>query len=338
MILDDSVFGKSQVKFQEKLDREVLCHLPQSIRKFSPRYRGISESEPLTSSQGLLVDENYYFSDSEYYDEPTGLYAHFTFEESALSIIKSGLIRMCNLHNSNDENELSGASEQFNYDKEHINILKTQIFTLSLTKVIDEINDSTYQHHWEEYGNKKKGVALIFEVQNHPSAWKSFHFARIKYQRAKWFTPFSEAIHKWNDSNPHYYAHIPKLFSFHKAGKWAKEQEYRLLYNSAYDFNDNKPTPMNSIKGNALVGSDWVPQEFPLMKNFPVKNPETYFLELPLYRTDFSTIENNYFEFSPLIKIVGCVVGSKNDHPEKCYQELSNLIQLHLGYSLNDGF
>jgi hypothetical protein len=328
---DDSIFDKSQKEFQDKLDLEVLAHLPKSIRKFSTNYYGNSSSEPITSMQGILPSENKSFIESEYYDSPNSFFIHFTSEKSAYSIIESGNIRMYNLNNSNDDNELSGPSRKFNYGQKQVNILKSQIFTLSLTTINNQLDDDNLKHHWEIYGDNKKGVAIIFQVLNDPIDWRNYHFAKIKYKPAKWIAPFAGAVHKWNETNPFYYAHIPKLLSFHKTKKWEVENEYRLLYNSSFNFNNNKPNPSNSVKGSVQVGENWEEREVPIIRHSPKKDKEEiYFLELPLYKVGFSNIEDTYFQYSPLLKVVGFIIGSKNNAAEECCSKLSKLVKTHL--------
>ncbi len=333
---DDSIYTRSQKEYQDKLDIEVLSHLPEVIRKFSLRYFGVSEDKPITKIEGILPCENEHFFSSEYFDIPNEFYVHFTSEECAYSIIKSGNFRMYNLHNSNDDNELSGASRQFDYGEKQINILKSQIFTLSAIRINNQIDDTELEHHWDVYGDKKKGVAIVFRFLNNPITWKNYHFAKIKYESAIWFEAFAKAIHKWNKSNPFYYAHIPKLLSFHKSKDWHIEQEYRLLYNGYYNFKENKPKPLNSIKGNVPVDLSWEEKEVPLIKHSPKEfNKEIYFLELPLNKINLSNIELNYFDSSPLIDVVGFIIGSKNGDNEKCSNKLSLLTQKHLGYNVN---
>lgn len=333
-MFDNSIYDKSQKEFQYKLDVEVLSHLPEVIRKFSPRYFS-SESNPVTKIEGILPSENKCFFGSEYYDMPDDLYVHFTPEESAYSIIKSGNIRMYNLHNSKDDNELSGASRQFDYGKKQISILKSQIFTLSTTKINSQIDDTDLGHHWNDYGDKRKGVAIVFRFLNDPVTWKNYHFAKIKYEPATWFVPFANAIHKWNETNPFYYAHIPKLLSFHKSNDLKIEREYRLLYNGYFDFNENKPKPLNSCKGSVPVGINWEEREVPLIMHSPKEyNKEIYYLELPLNSVGLSNIEQSYFNSSPLIEVVGFIIGSKNGDFEKCNSKLSLLSQKHLGYNV----
>ena len=173
-------------------------------------------------------EANYSLKGTDYLLENVNKVIHFTSLRNLYSIINEGHLRLYNLHNSNDPKEYEYAATLFkniyklqgfsdeDYDFK-LNRIKEYSFIFSCTG-IDKLNNSKY---WEKYGDKKKGVAIEFEILNKPENWREFYFANVKYYKINDFIPLVDRwthIQNKNKSN-RYDISLDQLLSFHKSKK-----------------------------------------------------------------------------------------------------------------------
>jgi hypothetical protein len=167
--------------------------------------------------------ENYALRNSQYFTNTTNQsYFHLTSYRNLFSIINSGIVRLYNLTNSDDANELSSYKE-VGLTQEQINYVKQSIFTFSFCKESDIENKQL----WEDYGK----VAIIFEILNNPTSWNYFHLSEVQYQTNPAFEKFYilktefEGRYQWSFRNET----LKNLIAFHKIGDLNWEREVRLM-------------------------------------------------------------------------------------------------------------
>jgi hypothetical protein len=163
---------------------------------------------------------------------------HFTSVKILFSIINEGAIRLYNLNNSNDEMEYNYAWDilkeinrfQNIQTKEWAEYVKTYSFIASLTNINEKYNTCL----WERYADKKKGVAIEFEIVNEPEKWEYFYFAEIKYGEKN---KFEKLKNNWqaliaDKPNNRYNIELDQLIALHKSEekKWRDENEVRILF------------------------------------------------------------------------------------------------------------
>lgn len=155
------------------------------------------------------------------------------------------LIRLYNLDNSNDPNELFVLKEIPTYGKVAENI-KPYVYTFSFYNSESISNPAM----WVKYGQ----VALNFEIVNDPMAWDYFRISLIHYGESEFMAKYSNLLKEMHERYPawHFEPDLESMLSllaFHKEEAHSDEQEVRLLYvpflfqdrgEASYDFRVSK--------------------------------------------------------------------------------------------------
>lgn len=178
---------------------------------------------------------NYSFKDSKYFLHPAKQpFSHLTTYKGFFGIINSGVIRLYNLTNSNDPNELFTIKgiPPYEHGPEHI---KPYVYTFSFYKS-DRISNPLM---WINYGQ----VALNFEIVNDPLAWDKYRISEIHYGESDFVPKYVELLKEMHANYPPYQfspdlESMLSLLAFHKEEAHKHEQEVRLLY-VPFLFNDH---------------------------------------------------------------------------------------------------
>lgn len=165
---------------------------------------------------------------------------HFTSLKVLFSIINEGALRMYNLINPNDKNEMNLANDIIKYYK-NTEGLKDSLYYSSFSSV-ENIDDS---YLWCNYGHKEEGVCIVFEILENQVEWNNSHISDIKYV-TKLFDAFKDKRDRFiiehnlsNDLDKEIIFGFYKLMCFHKEDKYIREKEIRLITQQC--LSDTKP-------------------------------------------------------------------------------------------------
>lgn len=217
----------------EFLDSVFKPYFPKV--KYKSKFTMSGESSP-TSFKGEL-SKDCLFDETNYKLEPKNEFIHFTTLQGLDSILESGYLRLSSIENLTDDLEMTLALNKF---KENIEIeicdeditnIKQNIFCLSSCLNTPETISDTYL--WENYSKAGSGAAIIFEVEN---VNPNLLFGKVQYGNNK-LSVFEQLTSKivefkseFEDFMPdNLYEMMSNIFCFHKANKFHRENEVRLL-------------------------------------------------------------------------------------------------------------
>ncbi len=170
---------------------------------------------------------NYDYKDSNYFLDPKNLrFSHLTTYRGLFGIINSGALRLYNLINSNDPNELFSIKGIPTYENVAENI-KPYVYTFSF----GETETMLKPKMWSKYGQ----VAINFEIVNDPLQWEYYRISNMHYGESE-FVPKYAALLKLMHEQYSPWKFDPDLESmlgllaFHKEEEHKDEQEVRLLF------------------------------------------------------------------------------------------------------------
>jgi hypothetical protein len=170
---------------------------------------------------------NHSFKNSKYFLNPEKQsFSHLTTYKGLFGILNSGVIRLYNLQNSNDPNELFTVKGIPSFEHAAENV-KPYVYTFSFVKSDSIMNPAM----WVEYGQ----VALNFEIINDPLAWDYFRISKMHYGESE-FVPKYAALLKEMHQKYSSWEFEPdlesmlSLLAFHKEEIHKHENEMRLMY------------------------------------------------------------------------------------------------------------
>jgi len=252
-----------------------------------------------------ITAENAKLKGTIYHYNSSNCLLHFTKLNNLLSIINECSFRLYNLHNSNDPDEYTYASDKLSdiytlqgVDKERIILeneyVKENSFILSCT----DINSINNKEFWKEYADDGRGVAIEIEILNNYDDWKYFYCSRVNYDNLEIYDCL---INEWKQIQNKYPTNqyrisLNQLLSLNKSKKWDIEKEIRIL--TLLPDNYNYPFKENLFK--KLVFNDF---------NTKYMKPTKYF-KLPISKNNLSFIDNNipdhceeFWNIVPRVKI-----------------------------------
>ncbi|VXD14311.1 hypothetical protein [Marinoscillum sp. 108] len=202
---------------------KVYCQ--RLIELFGMPIPGLSQSGNTLSVR--YSKGNHSFKDSKYFLDPKDQsFSHLTTYRGLFSIINSGVLRLYNLNNSNDPNELFSLAGIPTYENVSENI-KPYVYTFSFCKASQVANPAM----WRDYGQ----VSLNFEIVNDPLAWEYYRISPLHYGGSEFvpkYVVLLDEMHKrfpqWNFSPD--LESLLSLLAFHKESAHKHEEEIRLLY------------------------------------------------------------------------------------------------------------
>lgn len=206
---------------------------PEPMKVYSQRVKelfGLPIPGMIQNGDTLIVKYskgNSSFASSPYFIQPKDqAFSHLTTYRGLLGIINSGVIRLYNLHNSNDPNELFSLKGLPSYEHAAEN-LKPYTYTFSFFKSERVTNPAM----WREYGQ----VSLNFEIINDPLKWMYYRISPIHYGDSDVVTKYRSLLEEMHKSFPPWrfqpdLESVLSLLAFHKEKQHEQEQEVRLLY------------------------------------------------------------------------------------------------------------
>jgi hypothetical protein len=264
------------------------------------------------------LGENYSLRDSQYYLHPKGReFFHLTSYRNLFSIVNSGFIRMYNLKNSDDANELSFFSDTA-FPLSVIDHFKNRTFIFSGCH-IDNLGNKDL---WKGYGN----VAIVYEFTDEASQWSNFHLAKIKYEKNPAFEQLGNLFASNNKKYPGLlfrYDPLPSLIAFHKTPDFMWEKEVRLMYVPPFSprieqFSDFK------VSKHHTGYTEYI--ELPTF----IDQPKVFAPHLEKKRVKHF-IPDGLYEHAPQIKIKRIVFGDNEKYiGQRKFQELRNGFRMKL--------
>jgi hypothetical protein len=245
----------NEIIMQDYADQVFKLVLPKGIIGHVSSWEKIVTKCELDPSNRTYIDSDYFF-------DPSGRkFVHFTFIENCFNIFSTGVLRLYELNNVDDPNEIyfpAKKCELFNYDFEE---LKSRVFSFSFCES-NNIPEEYEYNLWRLYGYDGLGVAIEFSFENLALDWKDFHLSQIYYSDSKKLLKIKKVIDNHYDFKERLAAEsgisknlemefpfdLFKLLAFHKYSIFCLEQEYRLIYFDRPEF--------NLLKANYLVNKD----------------------------------------------------------------------------------
>lgn len=192
---------------------------------------------------------NYDLQNTNYLADSKASYLHFTSLDKFENIIFESSLRMYNMHKSKDENEYIYASNILNNLYKLLNIsehrkaqedekLKSDLFYSSFSSM----EGLHSKHHWQEYANKCKGVAIEFKIVDDYLKWEAIYFSSVKYGKRNEFENLInrlEKLHKkYQSYGCEFFIDLRPFFGLHKIDDYKIEDEYRILIDSGDSINE----------------------------------------------------------------------------------------------------
>ncbi len=172
-------------------------------------------------SQNLSIESPFTFN---YIDQRI---LHFTSLDSAIKILGSKYIRASNLNSLNDKGELLHALELINSSSEVLYEIKKQSFVACFTPYPKDRKVSDLDFHWENYGNKKRGLAFEFEIIRTP-LYPQYYSLSVNYLDKKEQSDLLTHLYNNPASNVNLKALSP-IFASIKSSVFNDESEVRLF-------------------------------------------------------------------------------------------------------------
>jgi hypothetical protein len=213
----------------DEYTQTVLIHLFPNVNKQNSWSKecGISKNEFEIS----LTPESF-LKCAPQYKPVSKSFLHFTSLRSLHSIINEMSIRMYNLKNVNDPNEISFSLKNLHINKPELDRFRDRIYTLSLCEpnVLDSPN---ILNLWRLYGHDGWGVAIEFNIEFPKNQSQSkFLLAKIIYDKMK-LKSFYEASKNFEIKNKIKVKNSSLLVvpsCLHKSKYFEIENEVRLVF------------------------------------------------------------------------------------------------------------
>lgn len=322
-----------QLKYIEKIDKEFRAVIHNRFPKNFIQNWG--SSGPYFHAH--FATQNLYFKDTEYYYKNDLEFFHLTNYRNLFSILNSRVIRMYNLHNSNDPEEFEFSARLFKPTDQEVKHRKQNLYTFSFCPISELKNKNV----WEKYGQDYEGVAIAFKIINDHSKWDNFHISDIKYNLSPTLQSYVDDIDDLRKKYPGctFYLELEKIMAFHKRENWHDEKEVRILTYNPYK------TWQERLK--------FTKRELKIERN---RNRFTEYIDLHLWAdNDSPYLENrnddplvdrrqtlpitDYFETHPKIIITDIYFGYNCGlNPQEYYKfriEIDDLIRYNFGYKVN---
>jgi hypothetical protein len=163
-------------------------------------------------------------------------FIHYTSVENLFNIINSGELRLYNINNLNDPQELKFAIKNIGIDvtKFNLRFFQNSFFVTSLCGYSDIEKDNF--NLWRLYGREGRGVGIVLSFENEINSWEKFLLGKVIYgennESIKKLKRLIDFHHEFNNrQNIHF--NYPRIFAafslFHKNEIWKMENEYRMI-------------------------------------------------------------------------------------------------------------
>ena len=258
---------------------------------------------------------------------------HYTFSpKNVIEILNSEVLRLSNLVNVNDPQEMNSIIKKANIKNfvPYIEALKSIYFSASFCKVINDEKPDEFPM-WRLYGNDGRGCAIVFEIENYKKDWYNLILSNVQYDPCAAVDTFIEFInshYSFQESNNFPLKNIPititSLLAFHKNEIWKYENEVRLLTYQNYDEYTLKPIDDSYCELKHSISAD---------------NKRYSYVELPLYGgKEYNRINregklDSFYNILPVLKIKEIILGYRIEtNSRNNIIEAVNFISKSYGY------
>jgi GTPase SAR1 family protein len=127
--------------------------------------------------------------------EKTNLIHYTSSVKNIIEILNGGFLRLNNLLNVNDPQEINFIIKKANIKnfEPYIEELKSTLFSASFCEVIDNDQPDTFAM-WRLYGNDGSGCGIVFEIENYGYDWQNYILSQVQYGDSQSFNKFNELI------------------------------------------------------------------------------------------------------------------------------------------------
>lgn len=171
--------------------------------------------------------ENYKLKDTPFYLDSENDFIHFTTLDALYSILNTGFLRLYNLNNMDDKNEMEYAFRELAF-KGSTEKAKEQLYCFSMCSSKEVFSGNTKeQEHllWKLHGRDGHGVILRVKIENNLK-WYFYHLSKVYYG-----TDNFGSIKSFN-SNIDNQILDPKICCFIKNPIYKFENEVRLIFDN----------------------------------------------------------------------------------------------------------
>lgn len=276
-----------------------------------------------------ISDHNYTLHGTDYYYDEDLTFVHFTNIFAFQDIIRQKKIRLYNLHNLNDPQELIYAFKYVEPNIKKYENARTNLHVFSMCeKTI--INNEDYIKDefnlWRLYGDNGKGVAISFKILNNPKKWTGYHLSKVHYneEKLRHLKSIYDKIISFVNNKADIVFDLGKLLCFNKSPLFDNEKEVRLLYDER-EFDSLQKESKINLKDERFTITK---RKFDLSRLLENKYFISY-IELPIY-------PNKVSDKIPLLKIDKVYLGYKYDIsriPFLARDEYRFTLYRELGYS-----
>lgn len=279
----------------------------------------------LKYTQFLIPPQNKNLKGSNYYIDNKQGYYHFTNLNALQSIVSSGAIRLYNLNHLKDPREFQYAANLIPHGTDSLEDAKENFFILSFCENISEFKLSEKFNIWRLYGENGLGCIIKVKfVKNDLSNWNNFYLSKVYYginDRHR-INQISKALEGINKVNPNIGIDIGQVLCFHKSILYRSENEVRLLYDYRRVKKGYGQLPFYDSDMNVI---------FPIIRTEILRpfNPLVKYLELPIFHSGFSPIDDHI----PILAIGQIIIGfGWKNHFNEIKQELTLLFRKKMGF------
>jgi len=190
--------------------------------------------EPIIKNANWILKDSRYDFQLDHKNE----FIHFTTLKNAINIINENAIRLYDLNNLDDPQELLFSAKLFqgrSLDQKEIKNLKSCLFSFSLIRHSNDFKENEYQF-WQLYGERGKGAALLFTIDSsNQYLWENTYIGKLLYGEEdlepirKFIAEYEELekAHKFLIGNP--YKSLAPILCLHKSEIYKFEEEIRLF-------------------------------------------------------------------------------------------------------------
>ncbi len=225
--------------------------------------------------------ENYKLKDTAFYLESENDFIHFTTLDSLYSILNSGFIRLYNLNNMDDKNEMEYAFRELAF-KGTTEKAKEELYCFSMCSSNKVFSDRTKEKEhllWKLHGSDGQGVILRVKIENNIK-WYFYHLSEVYYGVDNFgsIKSFNSTIHNQILDE--------KICCFIKSPIYKFESEIRLV------FDNINPVTVKDSDNQKIY-----PVTFPDKLHVPAK---TFYFQIPI--VNFYKDGKNSIFFAPNIQ------------------------------------
>ncbi len=256
-------------------------------------------------------------------------FIHWTSLPNLFSIINNGEIRLYNLFNPTDENELKHAAKLLSLPEDIINHIKERYYTASFCSGDELMNKEL----WKEYGKDYKGVAIKFSLIDNRENWENFFLSYVYYKLPEDWLKFQNEIKQLlnsYDSSLTLDFDIWKFAGFYKEPLYSYEKEIRLSAVTPFNYT---PETLKYTRTELRIqgGRNRIVKYLPLEL---WKDPEsTYFKALSI-NSNYEIPNKLQGSNLPKLKIEGIYFGNHCGLSDEEYYELKNELEDSFNWTL----